>query len=167
MDEIPGLSKLADERPFGRRNLVNALKRTRANETGLVAVVPVLSIPLHPCQGGSPPSNLSSRPERTRISCYAALPSSHVCGFQQGKPHEVRQRHQPQQEIRGSVAEGSAVSLSGTANVPWASCLRVLFLHERTMQIPRLRYAPVGMTNCRAAAHLGMGRGGWTESTEL
>ena len=43
-----------------------------------------LSIHLPHCQGGSPPSNLSSRPER-------------------------------------SVAEGSAVSLSGTANVPWAN----------------------------------------------
>jgi hypothetical protein len=25
---------------------------------------------------------LSSRPERTRISCYAALTNAHVCGFQ-------------------------------------------------------------------------------------
>ncbi len=32
-----------------------------------------------------------------------------VCGFQQGKPHEVRQRHQDQQEIRGSGVERSAV----------------------------------------------------------
>jgi hypothetical protein len=30
-----------------------------------------------------------------------------VCGFHEGKPHEVRQRHQYQQEIR--EAEGSAV----------------------------------------------------------
>ncbi len=41
-----------------------------------------LSIPLHSCQGGPPASNLSSRPERTRISCHAALTSSRVCGFQ-------------------------------------------------------------------------------------
>jgi ligand-binding sensor domain-containing protein len=27
-------------------------------------------------------NSLSSRPERTRISCYAALASAHVCGFQ-------------------------------------------------------------------------------------
>ena len=27
------------------------------------------------------PTELSSRPERTRISCYSALTSSHVCGF--------------------------------------------------------------------------------------
>jgi hypothetical protein len=27
------------------------------------------------------PTELSSRPERTRISCYAALTNVHVCGF--------------------------------------------------------------------------------------
>jgi hypothetical protein len=68
-----------------------------------------LSIPLHPCQGGPPPSNLSSRPERTRISCYAALTNARVCGFQYEKPHEVRQRHQARQEIWGSEVEGPAV----------------------------------------------------------
>jgi hypothetical protein len=26
--------------------------------------------------------------------------NDHLCGFRQGKPHEVRQRHQPRQEIR-------------------------------------------------------------------
>jgi hypothetical protein len=29
-------------------------------------------------------------PERTRISCYAALINGRVCGFQRGKPHEDR-----------------------------------------------------------------------------
>jgi hypothetical protein len=38
----------------------------------------------------------------TRISCHAALDEA---------AHEVRHRHQPPQEIRGSGAEGSAVSL--------------------------------------------------------
>ena len=71
-----------------------------------------LSIPLYPCQGGPPPSNLSSRPERSRISCHAALTNARVCGFQYGKPHEVRQRHQARQEIRGSVVERPAVSPS-------------------------------------------------------
>jgi hypothetical protein len=33
-------------------------------------------------------------------------------------------------------------------------------------QVPPLRCAPVGMTNWGAAAHLGMGGGGWTESTK-
>jgi hypothetical protein len=37
----------ADERGTGQRNLLNALKRTRANKTGLVAVVLPLSIHLH------------------------------------------------------------------------------------------------------------------------
>jgi hypothetical protein len=32
-----------------------------------------------------------------------------VCGFLQGKPHKVRQRHQPQQETRGSEVEGPTV----------------------------------------------------------
>ncbi len=34
-------------------------------------------------------------------------------------------------------------------------------------QVPPLRYAPVGMTNFRAVAHLGMSGGGWTESKKL
>jgi len=29
-----------------------------------------------------PATKLSSRPERTRISCYAALANARVCGFQ-------------------------------------------------------------------------------------
>jgi hypothetical protein len=32
------------------------------------------------------------------------------------EPHEVRQRHQPRQEIRGSAGEGPAVSLSGISD---------------------------------------------------
>jgi hypothetical protein len=47
MAESSELSKLADERAAGRRNLLNELKRTRANKTGLVAVVLALSIHLH------------------------------------------------------------------------------------------------------------------------
>ena len=34
--------------------------------------------------------------------------------------------------------------------------------HQRKLQIPPLRFAPVGMTNSRVAAHLGMGGCGWT-----
>ena len=37
-----------------------------------------------------------------------------------------------------TVVEGPAVSLSGTAKVPWANRLRVPFLHQRKLQIPRL-----------------------------
>ena len=33
-------------------------------------------------------------------------------------------------------------------------------------QVPPLRYAPVGMTNFRAVAHLGMSGGGWTAPLE-
>ena len=52
---------------------------------------------------------LSSRPERTRISCHAGLDRSARAPFCKGKAHEVHQRHRVQQEIRGSVVEGSAV----------------------------------------------------------
>jgi hypothetical protein len=44
----------------------------------------------------------------TRISCHALLDKAACAPFCQGKAHEVRQRHQLPQEIRGSVAEGSA-----------------------------------------------------------
>jgi hypothetical protein len=37
--------------------------------------------------------------------------------------------------------------------------------HQHKLQIPPLRYAPVGMTKSRVALHLGSGGGGWTEST--
>jgi hypothetical protein len=33
------------------------------------------------CWVGDSETNLSSRPERTRISCHAALTNIHVCGF--------------------------------------------------------------------------------------
>ena len=53
--------------------------------------------------------SLSSRPERTRISCHAALDKAACAPFRKGKVHEVHQRHEVTQEIRGSVAEGPAV----------------------------------------------------------
>jgi hydrogenase maturation protease len=56
-----------------------------------------------------PVTELSSRPERTWISCHAAPTNDHECGFPQRKPHEVHQRHQSQQEILGSGVEGPAV----------------------------------------------------------
>jgi hypothetical protein len=34
------------------------------------------------------------------------------------------------------------------------------------LQVPPLRFATVGMTNFRVAAHLGSGGGGWTESNK-
>ena len=56
--------------------------------------------------------NLSSRPERTRISDRAAPQTATNAAFSQGKPQEAGQSQQSQQEIRGSVVEGSAVSLN-------------------------------------------------------
>jgi hypothetical protein len=56
---------------------------------------------------------LQSRPERTRISCHAALGKAACAPSCKGKAHEVHQRHQVRQEIRGSVVERSAVRLSG------------------------------------------------------
>src|SRR5258707_10155777 len=47
----------------------------------------------------------------TRISCHVALDAVACAPLSEGKAHEIRQRHQVPQEIRGSVAEGSAVSL--------------------------------------------------------
>jgi hypothetical protein len=47
----PELSKLAVQRPSGRRKLLHAFKRTRASEIELVAIVATLSIHLHPSRG--------------------------------------------------------------------------------------------------------------------
>jgi hypothetical protein len=59
-----------------------------------------LSLHLHHCQGGPPPV-------KSVIPTGPGFPATHrrtsrVCGFRYGKQHEVRQRHQPRQEIRGS-----------------------------------------------------------------
>jgi hypothetical protein len=62
------------------------------------------------------PSPLSSRPERTRISCHAALDMAACAPFCKGKAQEMHQRHQVLQEIRGSVVEGSAVRPSDSPN---------------------------------------------------
>src|ERR1700733_14404150 len=75
------------------------------------------------------PSPLSSRPKRTRISCHASLDKAAYAPFCKGKAHEVHQRHQVPQEIRGSGVEGSAVRPSGFPNSgvltqtlePWVS----------------------------------------------
>jgi hypothetical protein len=54
---------------------------------------------------------------RTRISCHIALDTVACAPFSDGKAHEVRQRHQVPQEIRGSEAEGSAVPRTFPGNV--------------------------------------------------
>ncbi len=47
--------------------------------------------------------NPTSREKRARYPdfLYAAPSNGHVCGFHRGKPHEVHQRQQTSQEIRG------------------------------------------------------------------
>jgi hypothetical protein len=54
-------------------------------------------------------TEVSSRPEPTRISCHVALDRTTYAPFCNGKAHEVYQRHQAQQEIWGSEVEGPAV----------------------------------------------------------
>ncbi len=53
----------------------------------------------------------------TRISCHPALDKAACAPFCKGKAHEVYQRHQLLQEIRGSEAEGSAVPRTCLGNV--------------------------------------------------
>ena len=52
---------------------------------------------------------MSSRPKRTRISYFALLARTTYAIFPQEKSHDVDQRHESRQEIRGSEVEGSAV----------------------------------------------------------
>jgi hypothetical protein len=61
------------------------------------------------CLGNSTTLKLSSRPERTRISYFTAFSNGHVCDSPQREAHELHQRHQSLQEIRGSAVEGPAV----------------------------------------------------------
>ena len=61
------------------------------------------------CEHPSTQTDLSSRPERTRISCHATPDTSACAVFRKRKPHAPYQRHQDQQEIRGSGVEGPAV----------------------------------------------------------
>jgi hypothetical protein len=55
------------------------------------------------------PTELSSRPERTRISYLAELATTTHAALRK-EPHELYQHHQVRQEIRGSAAEGPAVA---------------------------------------------------------
>jgi hypothetical protein len=65
----------------------------------------------------SVPKEVSSRPERTRISCHAAMDMPACAPFCKGEAHEINQRHQVPQEIRGSAVEGSAVPQTSPGNV--------------------------------------------------
>jgi hypothetical protein len=62
--------------------------------------------------------------------------------------------------------EGPAVCLDGKTEPGDDSPTGHSLKTESEPQVPPLRYAPVGMTNLRAVAHLGMGGGGWTEPKE-
>ncbi len=140
-------------RPYGTGRLSNptqdwrpGLSSARAVQRGLKDAS--VRQPLFPC----------NRPLLlvipTRISCHAALDTVACAPFSCGKAHEVRQRHQSQQEIRGSEASGSAVRHScapllpahnlhpsspnpdGNTNLPFV----IPGFHERPaeLQIPRL-----------------------------
>jgi hypothetical protein len=104
---------------------------------------PVGMTPLTEGRNDSTQTELSSRPERTRISCHAALDKAACAPFCKGKAHEVHQRHQVPQEIRGSVVEGPAVSPAfkrvsqGIASYP--ECIRLfprLTLHWLALSRP-------------------------------
>jgi hypothetical protein len=59
----------------------------------------------------------------------------HVCGFSQGKPHEVAQRHQPRQETRDTWAENDGQSPS----TAFRSGLTVCPQDEPSPSYPTLR----------------------------
>ena len=122
----------------------------------------VLSIHLHHCQGGPPPSTLSSRPKRTRISCHAALDMAACAAFRKesrmkfanannsiGNPGERSGRdlqfHLPAQRKPGGESPPGSVSPSTQTADPSAT---------------------VGMTKWRVAMHLGCGGRGWTEPAQ-
>ncbi len=55
--------------------------------------------------------NLSSRPERTRISCHAAPDIAACAAFRKESRMKLANATGLDQEIRGSVVEGPAVSI--------------------------------------------------------
>ena len=79
----------------------------------------------HPWKRSPPPCH----PERTRTSCHAALDTAACAVFRRRKPHEVSQRQQDQQEIRGSrgICSAPRMAPKGSAVRPgWLPKLRVL-----------------------------------------
>jgi hypothetical protein len=67
-------------------------------------------------------------PERTRISCHAALDTAACAVFRRRKPHEVRQRQQDQQEIRGSRGTCSAPRMAPQTPGSHANTLALMAL---------------------------------------
>jgi hypothetical protein len=76
----------------------------------------------HPAVNG--PTELSSRPGPDFLPHIAG--HSRVCCFRYGKQHEVRQRHQPQREIRGSAAQrpASPADVNRPVRLPWRATTR-------------------------------------------
>jgi hypothetical protein len=74
----------------------------------------------------------------TRISYIATARNDHACDSPQREAHELYQRHHPQQEIRGSEAEGSAVQRAFRGNVFFDRAYPD-FLHRNCEKGPRMR----------------------------
>ena len=66
---------------------------------------------------------------------------------------------------RGSGTEGQQFALMEKRN-PEAIRQHLCCRRKVKLQVPPLRFASVGMTDLRVAAHLGGGGGGWTESAK-
>ena len=94
---------------------------TEGNENLFSGFLPRLSM-------GAQPSPLSSRPERTRISYFAALNNGHVCDSPQREPHEAYRSSNSPQEIRGSGVERFAVLPNQSEHVFRQSVTRISYL---------------------------------------
>jgi hypothetical protein len=70
-----------------------------------------LSIPLHPCQGEPPPSTLSSRPKRTRISWHAGLDMTACAAFR--KESRMKFANAPNLDRKSGVAQGRDDKVEG------------------------------------------------------
>jgi hypothetical protein len=119
----------------------------------------VLSIHRHPCQGEPPPSNLSSRPERRDLQCALMEKRNPEATC----PRRIRLCPKVKLQVPPLRDPGFPVRLSGVDELhdfPYGKPHRFLGWVPRCSKSGA---APVGMTNLRTVAHLGMGGGGWTE----
>jgi hypothetical protein len=125
-----------------------------------------LSLHLHHCQGGPPPLNLSSRPERSAAE-GPAVSLSGTAKAPWADRLRVPFRHERKLQIPPLRYPGFPVEV-GDVGKPHAA-----FFTESPHTWPRpvLRgrksgFASVGMTNLRLVAHLGSGGGGGTEPAQ-
>jgi hypothetical protein len=135
--------------------------------------VPLLSIHLHSCQGGPPPSTLSSRPKRSAVEGSAVYVHGETePGGDSPTPHSLCPKAELQVPPRRYP--GFPVEFGGVGELHAA-----FFTESRTRgrwSVPRSRkpgYDSVprqagagGMTKWSAVAHLGICGGGWTESAQ-